>query len=284
MGRLRRILFRAATVLSFLLCIATLLLWVASYQRQGILVRRALGTPHTFAVEAGTISVRRQPTGTNVTDTARLRVSYLHNADLSWTIGRARDGSNVFEPHLTNRSTWANFAARLPSADYEAALLEALDDPSRFAAAHVALANARATPARRATAKSQQPGGPAGETYIDLDGLVLRMPANVLDYDEISRRYTSGQPMPLTIDPTSQARLRRLWNGRLAEPAASLACRWLVLPLLILPGAWGWSYVSRTRRAKLRRQGRCPSCGYDLRATPDRCPECGMKPNADAAR
>jgi hypothetical protein len=33
-------------------------------------------------------------------------------------------------------------------------------------------------------------------------------------------------------------------------------------------------WLSRRRRRRLL-QGRCPHCGYDLRATPGRCPECG---------
>jgi len=47
----------------------------------------------------------------------------------------------------------------------------------------------------------------------------------------------------------------------------------LVLPFAVAPLLWmnGWR-----RRRRRNRRGLCPSCGYDLRATLERCPECGM--------
>ena len=39
----------------------------------------------------------------------------------------------------------------------------------------------------------------------------------------------------------------------------------------------------RDARLQRERQGKCRGCGYDLRGTPQRCPECGVEPPAAAA-
>jgi hypothetical protein len=47
-----------------------------------------------------------------------------------------------------------------------------------------------------------------------------------------------------------------------------------IIASLIVPGLWIIEWNDRRGERRLLR-GRCPTCGYDLRATPDRCPECG---------
>ena len=59
-----------------------------------------------------------------------------------------------------------------------------------------------------------------------------------------------------------------------AVPARYVAVPWWLLAALTAAPQLGWLLRERRRR-RMRRGGRCAVCGYDLRATPQRCPECG---------
>jgi len=63
-------------------------------------------------------------------------------------------------------------------------------------------------------------------------------------------------------------------DSELIVPFWSIAAITALMPL-------GWPIQRRWSRIRARRRrslGLCPSCGYDLRATPNRCPECGNVP------
>jgi hypothetical protein len=53
-------------------------------------------------------------------------------------------------------------------------------------------------------------------------------------------------------------------------------------PLFVLAGGMGWRIGRRPRLLRHRlKLGLCAACGYDVRATPERCPECGYAPGID---
>jgi hypothetical protein len=92
------------------------------------------------------------------------------------------------------------------------------------------------------------------------------------------------------IPATTSNPYARYWRSRFKphQPQVWVAIiPWLwpvcaIVPLALILGILQFR-KARSQHSR-QKQGHCTQCGYDLRATPDRCPECGATPEPAKAR
>ena len=101
------------------------------------------------------------------------------------------------------------------------------------------------------------------------------------DHNEIRWETNTGPIRSRENDHTLMKRLgfgaqsgtsTNQWFGHRTYRNAWVPCWFLVLLSMAAPAVWWWQRRCRGTRFQA---GHCVTGGYDLRATPDRCPECG---------
>lgn len=132
----------------------------------------------------------------------------------------------------------------------------------------------------------------AGTTSINTTVVNLKVTAFRGSNDLV---WESGRPLSIGEKPELNLRmrywylshigLRLVYNPTVELPdqyrGRYLSIRFPSWMLALLAGVMPGFWIVRRRRTPIA-EGLCRSCGYDLRATPERCPECGTIPTKPA--
>jgi hypothetical protein len=281
------------------LAAATVCSWVRSYRAAGEeeWSGRLSGARHALRAVAGRLLVYAPPPPIASQHEVEPTIRAIRNREIVWdvtvychphrppTVIYARP--NVFQKKDLKpvggfmMSPFADMSA----ADVRRPLLDALEDPDHFVAAGTLLPY-KFPPKRTFPLASFRDG----QVTCDFDGgrAVIQTDFPPRSSEAFARgEVIVGNPFPLTrrysgdavrYDPAQQAVLLRQWHALLDVEVAAVPHAAVVAVLLLSPAAWARRALPSWRRARRARSGLCPACGYDLRASPERCPECGAVP------
>jgi hypothetical protein len=262
---------------------------------------------YTVRSDHGYVALCRPPLAARHPEADRW-LTELSNEDLDWaTVGKWKSDGTL----LLVVASPGSYMARSRSGKVAGGLtahapkvgirfmLEALENPNSFALAHYWLTaeTTRATGGVRnvtgrtntdpmvtnyngllakirrpdwLTAPATQPGHvtPGPPTDYVTSGFPSERPnAPVGGFFSVYFRATD-----VHVDRAQLAAIRRHWHDLLDEQVLKVPYFLIVSIFSLPPVLW---LIQFWRRRRAVRSGFCASCGYDLRASNDRCPECG---------
>ena len=98
--------------------------------------------------------------------------------------------------------------------------------------------------------------------------------SNLFVYNDWIEFYALGDPNWMGV----RYRVDNRGEGGRQRWEVMIPIRYALILLSILPAVWVVRFARQAPANRRRAQGRCESCGYDLRAHAkgERCPECGF--------
>ena len=272
--------FRIAWIISLLLAAGLTSLWIRSYRHYEDFTFSTTHARFRFpSVFGRLIIIVPPPHGPAAQEKkAWALLQQLNNDQIQW---------DEREHDVTPQPIAGTAAAELETLGLPNVLMRGLDDPKKFAAAYVLLMRLQ----NRALSYSQQlnsaHGLQSGDSLICRFGILQVEILHYYDtYGPLTfdprhagvRHYRSDE---VKINPNQIALVKEYWDHQLGRDLAVIRYPWLIPGLLVLP-------LVALRRAWIhtlrRRRGHCLHCGYDLRQSPERCPECGAAAPQNVAR